>query len=81
MEKLRTVIWDFAGEPIPESIQSDVILFLDALDQQTDVYGSLIGLLSRREVNAMVERTRQFLSVGKFPMPSDTRRPYPWPPV
>lgn len=81
IDKLRTVIWDFAGEPVPEDIKSIVHRFIDELDQRTGLYEKLLGLLSQREVNALIHRSRQFLDVSRFPLPSDTRRPYPWPPV
>ena len=33
-DKLRTVVWDFAGEPIPEEIAADVLQFKLALEQR-----------------------------------------------
>src|SRR4030043_1029184 len=40
-DKLRTVIWDFAGEPIPESLLTDLDDFLKSLIPDTGVYKEL----------------------------------------
>jgi uncharacterized repeat protein (TIGR03843 family) len=71
--KLRTVIWDFAGEPIPDGLLGDVERIA------ADVPAELDGLLSTRERSALAARAATVVRVGRFPDPSPSRRPYPWP--
>jgi uncharacterized repeat protein (TIGR03843 family) len=77
--KLRTVIWDFVGEPIPAPMAED----LRALEPQLrdgDVRERLEELLSASEVEATVHRLDTLLREGHFPEPGPGR-PYPWPVV
>jgi uncharacterized repeat protein (TIGR03843 family) len=69
--KLRTVIWDFAGEPIPADLLADVARLVDAPPRLDD-------LLSRQEVAAFGRRVDAVLRLGRFPDPGGDR-PYPWP--
>jgi uncharacterized repeat protein (TIGR03843 family) len=70
--KLRTVIWDFADEPLPASILDDL---------QRLVAGpppALAGLIDPAECRALLRRARALLKVRRFP--TDTiGRGYPWP--
>ena len=69
--KLRTVIWDFAGEPIEADLLADVTrLLTDPPD--------LDDLLSEREVAAFHRRVETVLRLRRFPDPGGDR-PYPWP--
>lgn len=70
-EKLRTVIWDFAGEPIPAPLLDD----LAALDVD------LADLLEADEAAAVRVRAQLLVSAAAFPDPPTDRRPYPWPPI
>ncbi len=70
--KLRTVIWDFAGEPIAERLLADLRRLV--LSPPT----SLDGLLSAAEAAAMVRRAERVAAIGVFPDPGEGR-PYPWP--
>ena len=77
--KLRTVIWDFVGEPIPEDLRTD----LRALERNlaADPFrGRLERLLTSAEIDAMARRVTGLLSSGSFPEPGPGR-PYPWPVV
>ena len=80
-DKLRTVLWDFAGQPIPEPLLDDIRLFVEELEEETPLYQHLTARLSTGEVHALVGRARAILQIGVFPHPSETRRPYPWPPI
>ena len=71
--KLRTVIWDFGGEPIPEEIIADV----DAL-LQADLPEPLAELLDPFERDAVRTRARAVIAEGCFPVDTTGRR-YPWP--
>ncbi|MEW5989559.1 MAG: SCO1664 family protein [Chloroflexota bacterium] len=77
--KLRTVIWDFAGELIP----ADLLAGLRALQQQLNdrlapVSLALAGLLTRAEVAAMKRRLAGLVETAIFPEPGPGRH-YPWP--
>lgn len=80
-QKLRTVIWDFAGEPIPEQLCSDLVQFESQLVQGTQFRDSLGKYLVPREIAALVKRNRHLIASKKYPDTHPNRRPYPWPPV
>ena len=71
--KLRTVIWDFGGEPIAEEILADV---QDLLDH--DLPAPLADLLDPFERDALRTRARAVVTEGRFPVDTTGRR-YPWP--
>ncbi len=82
--KLRTIIWDFGGEPLPEILCSDITRFRQELANQSEtgrLSKSLSKYLSQGEINALGRRADQLLRAGRFPNPDPNRRPYPWPPV
>lgn len=75
--KLRTVIWDFAGDPIPPEPLAD----LEALRPRLvagPVRAALDGLLLPSEVRAVERRLARLIELGRFPLPGPGR-PYPWP--
>ena len=76
--KLRTVIWDFAGEPIPPELSADLQRVLPTIGG--DLRPELSELLRPGEVDAIADRMRGLLADGSFPEP-DSERAYPWPPV
>ncbi len=71
--KLRTVIWDFAGERLDRTVRDDVARLLDE-----PVPGELEALLDDEELDALVLRARALVRAGRFPAPG-ADRPYPWP--
>ena len=73
--KLRTVIWDFAGEPVPVELRADVAQLANAVPPE------LADLLYPEEIDALVARARRVAELDRFPNPSPSRRPYPWPMV
>ncbi|HEX6400845.1 MAG TPA: SCO1664 family protein [Actinomycetota bacterium] len=78
--KLRTVIWDLAGEPIPTDLRRDVRrLALDA--RSGPVRDELSALLAEDEVEALVERAGETAALDRLPQPDTDRRPFPWPPI
>lgn len=77
-EKLRTVIWDFAGEPIPDNLLERARLLLDQLNSEKDVHDDLSRLLSRDELINFRERIDRILRSPVFPSPGPGRS-YPWP--
>lgn len=77
--KLRTVIWEFAGELIPDDLIADLIAFqqwLEAAD--SEMYQQLCELLTAQEINALSNRLDRLVSRGVFPHPGPGRH-YPWP--
>jgi uncharacterized repeat protein (TIGR03843 family) len=77
--KLRTVLWDFAGEPIPDTVRADVARLLECLESE-GVPASLAALLDAFEQDALVTRTRAVAHTGTFPHDPTGRR-WPWPVV
>ena len=77
--KLRTVIWDFAGEPIPGTLIADVGRVLGEL-RSGELRTALDQLLSPGEVSALRDRAERLLHEPRFPLP-ESRRAFPWPPV
>ena len=71
--KLRTVIWDFAGEPLPEDLTADLT---DLVDR--GLPPSLAELLDPFERDAVLVRTRALVELGHFPHDPTGRR-WPWP--
>ncbi|GAB4569903.1 MAG: SCO1664 family protein [Anaerolineae bacterium] len=79
--KLRTVIWDFAGEPLPDAIIKDLMAFCDTLNDPGATFTLAIqSLLSEREVAALHSRLNDLLETRRFVQPGDGPN-YPWPPV
>jgi uncharacterized repeat protein (TIGR03843 family) len=77
-DKLRTVIWDFANETIPEEILGDLRLFLDLLAHDEDLRCEYENLLSGGEIQALIRRGRRLLRNPRFPKPA-SQWSYPWP--
>jgi uncharacterized repeat protein (TIGR03843 family) len=74
--KLRTVIWDFAGEPVPGALAADIDRVLDEI--ATGGLGDTLGEhLTAVELEAIIDRGRALLEEG-FPYPDDYRS-QPWP--
>ena len=76
--KLRTVIWQFAGEELSK-IEHER---LDAVETwiKNDGHTQLHELLTETEVNSTLERI-DILRKSGFPMPSEEWPAVPWPPV
>jgi len=77
--KLRTVLWDFADEPIPDDLLSQLTGFLEAFENDGAWIVQLQRHLSAREITALKRRTERLLALKVFPAPHKHVRPYPWP--
>ncbi|HXY73395.1 MAG TPA: SCO1664 family protein [Actinomycetota bacterium] len=77
--KLRTVIWEFAGEPIPGPLLEDIGRVAGEL-RSGPVEKTLRALLAPQEFGATARRAEHLAASGRFPEPG-AGRPYPWPPV
>lgn len=70
--KLRTVIWEFGGEPISDTMRSA----LESL--AAEVPGAVAELLEPAEVDAVATRAAMVLDTGVLPVDHTGHR-YPWP--
>jgi hypothetical protein len=77
--KLRTVIWDFAGDSVPPKIRDDLRRIAGEL-KSGPLRHSLDALLAQEELDATAARAERLARAGRFPSPG-ARRSYPWPPV
>ena len=78
--KLRTVIWDFSGEPLPTDLCGDVERALTELEKGK-LADALEPLLSPAEVRMLKRRLRGVLDPKwQFPAPVSAWS-VPWPPV
>jgi uncharacterized repeat protein (TIGR03843 family) len=80
-DKLRTVVWDFSGEDVPQDILSCVNRMAEQLKEGEKLYTELLKYLRASEVTALCARARRISEIGRFPSPPASRRSYPWPPV
>jgi len=71
--KLRTVIWDFGGDPIDAALLTDVRRLVRA-----GVPSSLAALLDESEREALLARSRHLMHARRFPR-DDSGHRYPWP--
>jgi uncharacterized repeat protein (TIGR03843 family) len=77
--KLRTVIWDFAGEPIPDRYLADLEQLQQQLAGRSVLRQALQELLSKDEIVALEARLAGLIEWARFPLPDPNRRQVPWP--
>jgi uncharacterized repeat protein (TIGR03843 family) len=70
--KLRTVIWEFGGEPLPEALRGPLAQLSDTVPLH------VAALLEDDEIEALQERAGQLVDAGRLPTDPTGRR-YPWP--
>jgi uncharacterized repeat protein (TIGR03843 family) len=78
--KLRTVLWDYAGEPICEEIMADLRALREDIRNGGRFIRALEGLLAPEEVRAFRRRLDRLIETGCYPDPGAARH-IPWPPV
>lgn len=71
--RLRTVIWDFGGHPVPDDLRADAARLAD------DLPAGLDDLLSGPELEALRHRALAVSRLDVLPDPDPESRPYPWP--
>jgi phosphoinositide 3-/4-kinase-like protein len=76
--KLRTVIWDFGGEPVPSDVCRDLREFARQL-RAGAVRENLGRALDRFELDALRARTEHLLSTGELPQADNDYHCFPWP--
>ncbi len=73
-DKLRTVLWDFAGQKIPDDL-------LARLSLPSSLLTDLERYLTPREIEALCARSESIRHSGIFPRQPRDRRAMPWPPL
>jgi uncharacterized repeat protein (TIGR03843 family) len=76
-DKLRTVLWGWLGEPLPEDAAEGLRRLRSELDGSLGE--TLHEHLTRAEVRAVVERTDKLLMANVYPEPSSDWPAIPWP--
>jgi uncharacterized repeat protein (TIGR03843 family) len=74
--KLRTVIWQFAGE----KFTTEEVALLERT-REVDFNGVFEKYLTDIEISAFSDRINTLIASGTFPLPSDEWPAIPWPPV
>jgi hypothetical protein len=78
-DKIRTLLWQWEGQPIPPALLDALDDFLERLRGRTLVE-QLHEHLSETEVNAMKRRVQRLVTDGQHPGPSPDWPAIPWPP-
>lgn len=79
--KLRTVIWDYAGQTIPDAIMADLEKLCKQLgDSDDDYHKQITELLSDTELRMLNVRVERLINDKVFPLPG-TGPNRPWPAV
>ncbi len=78
-DKLRTVLWGWAGEPLPGEMTGVLRLVRTALDG--DLGAALALHLTRAEVRMVRTRVDRLLAAGTYPEPGEGWPAIPWPAV
>lgn len=78
-DKLRTVLWGWAGERLLPEHRDAVAALADRLEGDRGVRDVFARLLTGDEVDALVARCRRLVRCGRMPNPSDTWPSIPWP--
>ena len=75
-DKLRTVLWGWAGEPVPEQ---DLARLRQLRDHLVAGAAQIRELISAPEVTALGQRVESLLTAAVFPALPTDRYPLPWP--
>ncbi|WP_132994312.1 SCO1664 family protein [Gordonia zhaorongruii] len=79
-DKLRTVLWGWAGQPVPDDAAADLTSLAGRLDDADDpLTVRLEALITPAEVAAIADRCRSLVTGGTMPVPPGERA-IPWPP-
>ncbi|MEZ0396452.1 MAG: SCO1664 family protein [Anaerolineales bacterium] len=78
-DKLRTVIWDFAGEPFPADLLTALREFRRDFDGRHAA--ALAAYLLPDEIAALAARLEALIARPVFPFPPQDRRAFPYPPL
>src|SRR5690606_38290624 len=74
--KLKTVLWQFSGEPISEPVMNDVRRLLD---DSAEIFSELSEVLADDEVLALKSRVWHLVNSGRYPvLDPQYNVPYGW---
>ncbi|MCF1595531.1 SCO1664 family protein [Streptomyces muensis] len=79
--KLRTLLWGWAGEPLAEEAVDVLGALREGLKEGGDLAVRLTGLITAAELEATRARVAALVTSGKHPEPSGEWPAIPWPPV
>lgn len=74
-DKLRTVLWQFAGDPFT----TDETELLNRVIADID-RSQFASIITDEEIDALIGRASSHLNLGSFPFPSGDWPAVPWPP-
>ncbi|GHF40461.1 phosphatidylinositol kinase [Streptomyces mashuensis] len=80
-DKLRTLLWGWAGEPLPEEAMEALRRLSANLAEGSPLAVRLAELISVAEIDALRERVAELLRTGRHREPSGAWPAIPWPPV
>jgi hypothetical protein len=78
LPKLRTVIWEFAGEEVPANLRRDADRLATELLAGHGWVTALRQFIAEPELRVLAQRARRLAQEGRFPEPT-SRWAYPWP--
>jgi uncharacterized repeat protein (TIGR03843 family) len=78
-DKLRTVLWGWAGDPLRADEVEDLLRLHDLLEPGAGLAAGLAGLLRADEVERTRERVAELLADATMPAPTGGWPAIPWP--
>lgn len=78
-EKLRTVLWGWAGRKLPAEVAEVLAALADAV--AGELGGELAKYLTHGEIAEVAARIGRLRAAGRFPLPSPQWPAIPWPPM
>jgi uncharacterized repeat protein (TIGR03843 family) len=78
-DKLRTILWGWAGKRLPDAVLDGVARLRESLDGELGE--QLHGLITTAEVQAFRARLDDLADRRRFPRAPSHRTPIPWPPL
>ncbi|MGW3565728.1 SCO1664 family protein [Streptomyces sp. NPDC000941] len=80
-DKLRTLLWGWAGEPLSDEALTVLRRLADRLADGDPLTARLAELITEAEIAALRARIAALLRSGRHPKPSGQWPAIPWPPV
>ncbi|WP_095757622.1 SCO1664 family protein [Streptomyces xinghaiensis] len=80
-DKLRTLLWGWAGEPLPAEAVGVLERLAEELAPGGPLAGRLAGLITPAETDAVRTRVARLLRTGRHPEPGGDWPAIPWPPI
>ncbi len=80
-DKLRTLLWGWAGEPLPADVAAALRRLSGRLADGSPLALRLAELITKPELEALRARTEALLAAGRHPEPGGDWPAIPWPPV